>query len=97
MRILTIALAVAALLATPAVAARGELTNDEFNPWYRDYQTDLSEARRELRKDLADADSRQDRERAHAEYRREVFDARQDYQKEMSERGYRTGTVTVED
>ena len=60
---------------------------DDSNSHYLDYKTDLSEARRELRKDLARANDQADRVDAWAEYRREVADARHDFAKEMAERG----------
>lgn len=104
MRTTTLILGAAAIamLTTPAFATRkgdrfvGRVVADESNPWYRDYQTDLSEARRELKKDLADAKDEADRGKAYAEYEREVADARHDFTKEMRERGLRSGTVTVE-
>jgi hypothetical protein len=65
------------------------------NFWY-DYRSDVEEAEIELGKDLRRADTEQDRREAFAEYRQELSDARHDYAKEMRERGYRTGTVTVE-
>ncbi|ONF95664.1 hypothetical protein SPHI_21010 [Sphingomonas jeddahensis] len=88
------ALAIAGLtivVAAPASAdriggSRAEIYSDS-NSHYLDYKTDLSEARRELRKDLARADDPADRIDAWAEYRREVADARHDFRKEMAERG----------
>lgn len=59
----------------------------DSNSRYLDYKTDLSEARRELRNDLRNADTPQDRIDAWSEYRREVADARHDFRKEMAERG----------
>lgn len=59
----------------------------DSNPRYLDYKTDLSEARRELRNDLRNANDAADRVDAWAEYRREVADARHDFRKEMAERG----------
>ncbi len=79
-------------LAAPAVAS-GDIpmttsfVYDDSNSHYLDYKTDLSEARRELRKDLARANDQADRVDAWAEYRREVADARHDFAKEMAERG----------
>ncbi len=86
-------------LATPAAAHdrnRAAVYSDS-NPHYLDYKTDLSEARRELRKDLVRADDAASREDAWAEYRREVADARHDFRKEMAERGVvlRRGEVRV--
>ncbi len=88
------ALAIAGLtivVAAPASAAdtgesRAGVYNDS-NSHYLDYKTDLSEARRELRKDLVRADDPADRVDAWAEYEREVADARHDFRKEMAERG----------
>ena len=100
-----IALAVASIplaAASPAYAKekpfRGAVYDDS-NSHYLDYKTDLSEARRELRNDLARADDPADRIDAWAEYRREVADARHDFAKEMAERGViinRRPSVTVE-
>lgn len=72
----------------------------DSNPYYLDYKTDLSEAKRELRKDLRRANDTGDRMDAWREYRREVADARYDFAKEMAERGVkvstaRRGSVTV--
>lgn len=74
----------------------------DSNPYYLDYKTDLSEAKRELRKDLARANDESDRVDAWAEYHREIADAKHDFAKEMAERGYavaegRRGQVTVSD
>jgi hypothetical protein len=63
--------------------------NNFSNKWWVDYQTDISEARRELESDLRRATDAEDRRDAHREYRREIADARYDYEKEMNERGYR--------
>jgi hypothetical protein len=91
----------AALLATPALARdryTGPVYSDS-NSHYLDYKTDLSEARRELRKDLMRANDAGDRADAWREYRREVADARYDFSKEMRERGrtVRTGRVSIDD
>jgi hypothetical protein len=101
---LTIALAAASVLvAGPAIAGKRLKVPvySDYNHHYLDYKTDLSEAKRELRKDLARAHDAASREDAWAEYRREVADARHDFRKEMAERGVvvRGGvpTVTVED
>ena len=88
-------------LAAPALAGdRGKRVPlyDDSNPHYLDYKTDLSEARRELRSDLARANDPGDRIDAWAEYRREVADARHDFAKEMAEKGVRVRrpVVTVE-
>ena len=63
--------------------------NNDSNPWWVDYKTDISEAKRELRSDLARATDYEDRVDAREEYRREIADAKYDYRKEMAERGYR--------
>ena len=94
MRTLTIALAV--LAAAPALAHDPVARQDDSNSYWLDYKTDVSEAKRELRKDLARATDREDVRDAWAEYRRELADARKDYTKEMREKGYRVGRVTVE-
>ena len=93
--------AASVVLAAPAMAGRyrGPVFSDS-NHFYLDYKTDLSEARRELRKDLARADDAASREDAWAEYHREVADARHDFRKEMAERGVVVRgipRVTVED
>lgn len=91
----------ATLAATPTLAGyrQGDPVYDDSNSRYLDYRTDLSEARRELRKDLTHADSPADRIDAWSEYRREVADARHDFAKEMAERGVdvRRAVVTVEE
>ncbi len=95
-----IALAVAGItLATAAQADTRYGVYSDSNSHYLDYKTDLSEARRELRSDLARANDQGDRIDAWAEYRREVADARYDFRKEMAERGIdvrRRPSVTVE-
>ena len=63
--------------------------NNDSNPWWVDYKTDISEAKRELRSDLRRATDLEDRIDAKEEYRREIADAKYDYRKEMAERGYR--------
>ena len=65
------------------------------NLWH-DYQTDVAEARQELRKDLDDVSDSEDRRDAWEEYRSELADARYDYVKEMKEKGYRVGQVRLE-
>jgi hypothetical protein len=97
-----LAIAGSALAASPALARdvqRSAIYSDS-NSHYLDYKTDLSEARRELRKDLARADDAADREDAWAEYRREIADARHDFRKEMAERGVTNvlprGRVSIE-
>jgi hypothetical protein len=101
MRISTLALTLAgtALVATPALARkrdRGPAPQNESNHTWLDYQTDMSEARRELASDLRHASDEEDVRDAHEEYRQEIADARKDYVKHMRKRGYTVGTVTVE-
>ncbi|SEJ60562.1 hypothetical protein SAMN05428950_102213 [Sphingomonas sp. OV641] len=95
-----IALAVAGTaFATAAQADVRHGVYNDSNSHYLDYKTDLSEARRELRSDLARANDKADRVDAWSEYRREVADARHDFDKEMAERGVtvtRRPSVTVE-
>ena len=89
------------VVATPALAGdrnRAPIYSDS-NSHYLDYKTDISEAKRELRSDLARADDDADREDAWAEYRREIADAKHDFRKEMAEEGRpirRIPVVTVE-
>ncbi|MDJ0278487.1 hypothetical protein QLH51_16950 [Sphingomonas sp. 2R-10] len=98
---LLIAVAATAVVTTPALAKdrRTVPVYSDYNPYYLDYKTDLSEAKRELSSDLARADDAADREDAWAEYRREVADAKHDFRKEMAERGMivRNGRVTIEE
>ncbi len=92
--------AAATLSATPSLARdRSVPVYSDYNPYYLDYKTDISEAKRELRKDLTRAKDAASREDAWAEYHREVADARHDFRKEMAERGMivRRGRVTVEE
>jgi hypothetical protein len=87
------------LLAAPAAAhdySRPQpAPQEDHNSYWLDYKTDLSEAKRELRKDLRRAKKPSDKREAWAEYRREVADAGKDYRKEMREKGYAVGQVTV--
>jgi hypothetical protein len=95
-------IALAAAGAAFATTAQADLrygVYSDSNKYYLDYKTDLSEARRELRSDLARANDQADRIDAWAEYRQEVADARHDFAKEMAERGVtvrRFPSVTVE-
>ncbi|HSX53740.1 MAG TPA: hypothetical protein VLG14_00445 [Sphingomonas sp.] len=92
------ALTMPALTAAPALARdRIDRIYDDSNSHYLDYKTSISEAKRELRKDLADADDEADRVDAYAEYEAELADAEKDFRKEMAEKGYRipAGRVTV--
>lgn len=89
MRTLHIAAAtLAALTAAPALADdRGDPIYDDSNHHYLDYKTSISEAERELRKDLRDAKDEADRVDAYAEYEAEIADAEKDFRKEMAEKG----------
>jgi hypothetical protein len=99
-----LALALVAI-AAPATAAAGDANVDyrwgepapreDWNSYWLDYKTDVSEAKRELRKDLKRAKKPSDRREAWAEYRREVADAQHDFRKEMREKGYVVGRVDV--
>ncbi|MEO0420351.1 MAG: hypothetical protein AAF249_15930 [Pseudomonadota bacterium] len=102
MRTVLVSLAAMAVLATPAMAGGKHPViivdgkhgtrispNNDSNPWWVDYKTDISEAKRELRSDLRRATDYEDEVDAKEEYRREIADARYDYRKEMAERGYR--------
>lgn len=96
---LTAAVALAAFTAAPALADdRPAHIYDDSNSHYLDYKTSISEAKRELRKDLADADDEADRVDAYAEYEAELADADKDFRKEMAEKGIRipAGRVMVE-
>lgn len=98
MRTLTLTAAALAVLATPALARdRSKPVYDDSNHHYLDYKTSISEAKRELRKDLADADDEADRVDAYAEYEAEIADAEKDFRKEMAEKGIRipAGRVSV--
>lgn len=104
MRTLTITAAALAALTMPAITAAPALAHDrtahiydDSNHHYLDYKTSISEAKRELRKDLRDADDESDRVEAYAEYEAEIADAEKDFRKEMAERGVRVpaGRVSV--
>lgn len=98
MRTLMLTATALAVLSGPALARdRAKLVYDDSNSHYLDYKTSISEAKRELRKDLADADDEADRIDAYAEYDAEVADAEKDFRKEMAERGIRipAGRVSV--
>ena len=98
---LPLAGALVLLAGSPALAHKqhggADYVQDDANPYWLDYRTDISEAKRELASDLRHADSESDRDRAWTEYRREIADARSDFRKEMIERGYRVGNITVGD
>jgi len=83
---------------SPAGVGASVSVFDDSNSHYLDYKTSISEAKRELRKDLADADDEADRVDAYAEYEAELADAEKDFRKEMAERGIRipAGRVSVE-
>ncbi|WP_086606212.1 hypothetical protein [Erythrobacter donghaensis] len=63
--------------------------------WF-DYRIDIIEAQKELRSDLNRASDIEDLRDAWEEYARELRKERIHYIEEMAERGYRAGTVTVE-
>ncbi len=63
--------------------------------WF-DYRIDITEAQKELRSDLDRASDIEDLRDAWEEYARELRKERVHYIEEMAERGYRAGTVTVE-
>jgi hypothetical protein len=95
-------LIILALLAAPATAAvptyhPEPAVLEDHNSYWLDYKTDVSEAQRELRKDLKRAKKPSDRREAWAEYHREIADARHDFRKEMREKGYAVGQVFVEE
>ncbi|MEM6474961.1 MAG: hypothetical protein AAF687_02210 [Pseudomonadota bacterium] len=94
----SLAVATATVAVTPLAAhdriyvdgARAPIApNNDSNKWYRDFRTDISEAKRELRSDLRRATDAEDRRDAYDEYHNEIADAKKDYRKEMAERGYR--------
>jgi hypothetical protein len=104
MRTLSITAAALAALTMPAITAAPALAHDrtahiydDSNHHYLDYKTSISEAKRELRKDLRNADDESDRVEARAEYDAEIADAEKDFRKEMAERGVRVpaGRVSV--
>jgi hypothetical protein len=84
--LLTAAAAAAVFAAAPALAHEDTVFTDS-NHHYLDYKTSISEAERELKKDLARADDEGDRIDAWAEYEAELADAEYDFRKEMAERG----------
>ena len=93
-------LATLILFAAPAFAATPTYYPEpapleDHNSYWLDYKTDVSEAKRELRKDLRRAKKASDRREAWAEYHRELADARKDFRQEMREKGYAVGQVTV--
>lgn len=103
MKTLFAAAAALTVLATPAIAKdRPDPVFDDGNAHWLDYKTDVSEAKRELRKDLARANDEADRVDAYAEYEAELADAEKDFRKEMAEKGIRVpkrlrGQVIIED
>lgn len=93
-------LALLALAAAPAAAhelryVAEPAPREDHNSYWLDYKTDISEAKRELRKDLKRAKKPSDRREAWAEYHQELADARKDFRQEMREKGYAVGQVTV--
>jgi hypothetical protein len=100
MKTLVTAAVAMTVLAAPALAKdRPDPVFDDSNSHYLDYKTSISEAKRELRKDLADARDEADRVDAYAEYKAELADAEKDFRKEMAERGIVVprGQVIIED
>jgi len=109
-RIMMAGIAAATVIATPVLAEGHDRDRyvkstksaawvySDHNSHYLDYKTSISEAERELAKDLADADDASDRMRARDEYERELADAESDFRKEMAERGVRVprGRVIAE-
>jgi hypothetical protein len=88
MKMFLTAAAALTVLVTPALAKeRHNPVFDDSNSHWLDYKTDISEAKRELRKDLARANDQADRVDAYAEYEAELADAEKDFRKEMAERG----------
>lgn len=65
------------------------------NKYWFDYRIDITEAQKELRSDLNRASDIEDLRDAWEEYARELRHERIHYIEEMAERGYRSGTVTV--
>lgn len=63
--------------------------------WF-DYRIDVMEAQKELASDLRKASDLEDQRDAWEEYGDELRKERKHYVEEMAERGYRMGTVTVE-
>lgn len=99
------ALALPATAHTPSFeeqAARAEerqiigtpISGVENKLWFN-YQTDILEAKKELRSDLRRVSDSEDLRDAWDEYRIELGSARRTYVKQMRKRGYRFGTVTV--
>lgn len=78
--------AAAVFVAAPAFAYEDAVYTDS-NSHYLDYKTSVSEAERELKKDLRRANDEGDRIDAWDEYHRELADAEHDFRKEMAERG----------
>lgn len=62
--------------------------------WFN-YRIDITEAQKELRSDLGKADDVEDLRDAWEEYAKELRKERVHYVEEMAERGFRSGTVTV--
>lgn len=73
---------------------RAPIAGIENSLWF-DYRIDITEAQKELRSDLGRASDIEDLRDAWEEYARELRQERIHYIEEMAERGYRSGTVTV--
>ncbi|MEM8695658.1 MAG: hypothetical protein AAGE05_06510 [Pseudomonadota bacterium] len=105
MRIPSLALGIAVLIAAPTAAYDGRGHVEEIpldapiagveNDYWYDYLSDIFEAEQELQSDLARATDPEDRNDAWEEYENELADARSDYAGEMAERGYREGRVIL--
>lgn len=67
------------------------------NHFWFNYRINVVEAQKELESDLRGVSDSEDLRDAWDEYRSELSGERRHYIKEMRERGYRYGTVTVED
>ena len=78
---------------TPEV--RAEPIAGLYNQYWYNYQTDITEAEKELGSDLKRASDREDRWDAWDEWANEIVDANKDYVKKMRKKGYRAGRVTV--
>lgn len=63
--------------------------------WF-DYRIDVTEAQKELSRDLRKASDIEDQREAWEEYGNELHKERVHYVRKMEKRGFRVGTVTVE-
>lgn len=67
----------------------------ENSLWF-DYLIDVTEAQKELRSDLNRASDLEDQRDAWEEYGDELYKERRHYIRKMAQRGYRSGTVTID-